>query len=526
MKQPEAESMVSMIPPDAWRRRDALGLLSLSLAGTLGLPALAQSTGKQGGVLKIANPANPSSLDPATGGAGYDHPILWTIYDTLVEWDYPTLKPRPGLAEWHFTDAKTMLLTLKPGIKFHDGTPCDAEAVKWNIERNRSDPASNVKADMSNIVGVEVTGPLQVKLTLNQPDASLPAILSDRAGMMVSPSAYKAAAGQFNRKPVGAGPWKFVSWADNQKVVVARHAEYWRPGLPYLDGIEFVIITEPATAVRSVVTKQNDFVYQFPARYRPIVAREKTVKTATGPTVYCHQIFLNFVKAPLDNTKVRQALNFAINRDAIVRNTLDGAGEAAYMLMPSTHWAYDKSVAALYQYDPTKAKKLLSEAGFPSGLELSMGAFSDQDSLRRAEIIMDQFGKAGIRVKLTNGTVPEMVDQFFGKEKKFHALLSIWTGRPDPSMTYGQLFSKNSYYNTSRSDFSPELSNLLDESRAKEDISFRRGVFSKIQRTVMGNALVVPLAFQFELDAMSTAVQGFVPNMIGKPKFNNVWLQS
>src|SRR6218665_1104592 len=97
--------------------------------------------GKEGGVLKIASPANLSSLDPAVGGAGSDHAILWTMYDTLVEWDYATLQPQPAIAEWIFPDPKTMLLRLKPGISFHDGTPCDAEAVRWNIERNRGDVA-------------------------------------------------------------------------------------------------------------------------------------------------------------------------------------------------------------------------------------------------------------------------------------------------------------------------------------------------------------------------------------------------
>lgn len=516
---------VSLIPPSAWRRRDALGLMALGLGMTLGLPAFAQAAPKKGGVLKIANPANPSSLDPATGGAGSDHPILWTMYDTLVEWDYATLKPKPGMAEWSFPEPTTMLLELKPGIKFHDGTPCDAAAVKFNLDRNRGDAVSNLKADLASVKDVAVVSPTQLKLTLTQPDAALPAIFSDRAGMMVSPTAVKAAGAEFARKPVGAGPWKFVSWADNQKVVVTRHDAYWRAGMPYLDGIEFSIIPELATGLRSVVSKQNQLAYQLSARYKPIIAREKALQLVTGPTLYCIQLYLNYGRAPLDNPKLRQAINFALDREAFVKATMDGAGEPARMNLPSTHWAYDKQVAALYPYDPAKAKKLMGEAGLASGIDLTIGGYTDQDSVRRGEIVMEQLGKVGIRVKFSNGTIPEISGQFFGNEKKFDMLLSAWTGRPDPSMSYSLMYAKDAYYNAGRSEFSPELSALLQESRSKEDMEFRRAVFAKIQRTVMENALVAPLAFQFEMDALGSQVQGFAPNLLGKPKFNNVWLE-
>ena len=148
--------------------------------------------------MRISAPANPSSLDPATGGAGSDHAFLFTMYDTLTEWDFETLKPKPGLAEsWSFTDPTTLVLKIRSGVTFHDGTPLDAEAVKFNLERNKSDPKSNIKADLASMASAEVTGPMQVTLKLNTPDAALPGILSDRAGMMVSPTALKA---QFSRQ--------------------------------------------------------------------------------------------------------------------------------------------------------------------------------------------------------------------------------------------------------------------------------------------------------------------------------------
>src|SRR5665647_1084619 len=143
-------------------RRDILALAGCTaLTGLTGLPAFAQEAAKKGGVLKVATPANPSSLDPATGGSGADHSTLWTMYDTLIEWDYDTLKPKPGLSKWSYPNLKTMVLDLNRSIKFHDGTDLDAEAVKFNLDRNREDPRSNVKADLTIVESVEVTGPLQ-----------------------------------------------------------------------------------------------------------------------------------------------------------------------------------------------------------------------------------------------------------------------------------------------------------------------------------------------------------------------------
>src|SRR3954466_3024272 len=356
-------------------RREAMALMTAALAGAgFGGKAFAQSVPRRGGILRISAPANPSSLDPATGGAGSDHAFLFTMYDTLTEWDFETLKPKPGLAEsWSFADPLTLVLNIRPSVTFHDGTPLDAEAVKFNLERNKSDPKSNIKADLASMASAEVTGPMQVTLKMSAPDAALPGILSDRAGMMVSPTALKAsAAGNVARTPVGAGAYAFVSWADGEKIVVKRHEKYWKPNRPYPDGIEMSIIPELATGARSVTAGQNDLMYQLPPRQKAILERSGNIKLANGPTLYVFQIFLNWAKPPFDDIRVRKAFNFAIDRETFVKAALAGLAEPAYMNLPKAHWAYDKSVAGLYPHDPDKAKKLLAEAGFKDGVSIEL----------------------------------------------------------------------------------------------------------------------------------------------------------
>lgn len=510
-------------------RRQAMALMTGALAGaTIGGNAFAQGTPKRGGILRISAFANPSSLDPATGGAGSDHAFLFTIYDTLIEWDFETLKPKPGLAEsWSFSDPTTLVLNIRAGVTFHEGTPLDAEAVKFNLDRNKSDQKSNIKADLALMATADITGPMQVTLKLNAPDAALPGILSDRAGMMVSPSALKASeAGNVARKPVGAGAYTFVSWADGEKIVVKRNEKYWKPNRPYPDGIEFSIIPELTTGARSVTAGQNDLIYQLPPRQKAIIERASNIKVFNGPTLYVFQIFMNWAKPPFDNIKVRQAFNFAVDRESFVRAALAGLAEPAYMNLPKSHWAYDKSVAGLYPYDPDKARKLLAEAGFKEGTVIEIGGYTDQDSVQRQEILIEQFRKAGMIVKFVNAPIAEASASFFGPEKRGSGLLAAWTGRPDPSLTYSLMFTKDAYYNGGRAPVPAELEAAIKASRASEDIEVRRKAFSTVQRLVMENAFVLPLAFQFELVAMNKKVQGYRPNLLGKPKYDDVWLES
>jgi peptide/nickel transport system substrate-binding protein len=510
-------------------RREVMALLSGAAAGlAFGGDASAQGTPKRGGILRISAPTNPSSLDPATGGAGSDHAFLFTMYDTLTEWDFETLKPKPGLAEsWSFTDPTTFVLDIRPGLTFHDGTPLDAEAVKFNLERNKSDPKSNIKADLATMASVEVTGPMQLTLKLNTPDAALPGILSDRAGMMVSPTALKAsAAGNVTRTPVGAGAYAFVSWADGERIVIKRNEKYWKANRPYPDGIEFAIIPELTTGARSVTAGQNDLIYQLPPRQKAILERSNNLKVVNGPTLYVFQIFLNWAKPPFDDVRVRKAFNLAIDRESFVKAALAGLAEPAYMNLPKSHWAYDKSVADLNPYDPDRARKLLAEAGFKEGTTIEIVGYSDQDSVQRQEILIEQFRKAGISVRFLNAPIAEASAAFFGPEKRGSGLLAAWTGRPDPSLTYSLMFTKDAYYNGGRAPVPPELEAAIKESRASEDIEIRRKAFATLQRLVMENAFVAPLAFQFELVAMNKKVQGYRPNLLGKPKYEDVWLES
>ncbi|GAA5233250.1 peptide ABC transporter [Verticiella sediminum] len=507
----------------ALTRRQMIAVLAGG-AASLALPGGAWAGAAAGGRLRVAAPANPSSLDPATGGAGSDHPFLFPMFDTLVMWDFETLEAKPGLAEsWQFSDAKTLVLNLRSGVTFHDGTPFDAEAVKFNLERNKTAPRSNIKADLSTVEAVEVTGPMQVTLRLQQPDSALPLILSDRAGMMCSPTAVKKFGDDHDRNPVGAGPWKFDAWVNNERISVTRYENHWRKDVAQVAGIDFAIIPEVNTGLRSVMGGQNDFVYQLSPQQKQIMDRARNIESVSGPTLYCLQIYLNYGRKPLDDQRVRLAINHAIDREAFLKASMMGIGEVAWMNLPKQHWAYEPSLENCWPHDPDKARQLLAEAGYKDGMDLHLLGYTDQRSVQRQEILIEQFRRAGIRCRFENGSIAEKSAQYFA-EGRGDGILSAWTGRPDPSLSYALMYLKDAYFNAGHAEPSPELTEAILASRATEDQEARKKELATVQRIVTEQALVAPLIFQYELAGYTPKVQGFKTNLLGKPKFEGVHL--
>jgi len=475
-------------------------------------------------MLRVSAYLNPSTLDPFTGRSGADHPYLFALYDTLVDFEPSTLKPRPGLASWSFPDPKIMVLELRPAIHFHDGTPCDADAVRVNIERARMvGTRSTVTADLDSVASSETGGPLKVVLHLKYPNSALPAILSDRAGMMMSPTAQATAGDDFDRRPCGTGQLKFVSWADGDRVIMTRNDEYWKKGEPYLDGITFRVITDYTAGAHSVEAGENDFMWNVPPRLIAAMKSNRNVKIVGYPSTRVMNIFFNYGRPPLNDVRVRQAINYAIDRVGFTRVTTEGTGQVASSLAPAEYWAFDKEGAKRYPYDAEKAKALLKDAGYEKGLNLTMVVLPDAEYRRRADIAMDNLNKVGINLTL----MPvQQATHTFNNEKKGDIFLVVWTGRPDLSRSYFALFSKDSYYNASGTTPIDNIDELISATTASEDLNVRKVAFAKLMQAERDAALFAPLCTEQMICALRSSVKGFVPNLLGKPKFDGVFLDT
>jgi len=499
----------------------ALGTVAL-------LPAVARAQQAEeparGGKLRVAMPYNPASLDPTTGRNVPDFNSLYSLFDALIDFDPETLELRPGLARaWEFSDPKTLVLDLVEGVVFHDGTPLDAEAVKFNLDRSIGNPRSNVKSDLTAVDVVEATGTHRVTIRLRQPNAGLPTILTNRAGCMISPAAIKAAPdGNVDRNPVGCGPFKFIEWRDNDIIRVERNPDYWREGLPYLDAIDFRIINELNTAARTVVAGETDLALNLGAQQIATSRRNPDLVAVAGASLTFWTACFNYGVAPLNDVRVRQALNYAINRDDLNKVLMLGLGEPTSAAFPSSFWATDPETANYFTHDPEKARSLLAEAGYPDGIDIPAWGWPDQASMQRQEMIVSQMAEAGIRLKITPAP-PAQGNQNFFIEKKGVMMLTPMGGLPDPSQNYERTFAANALFNASGVELDG-FRELLDATVATSDLAERTAALHKMQRYVIEQAMHLPMYTSATMSVATKQVRGFTFGLVSGPKFHQVWL--
>lgn len=500
-----------------WKKAAAASLIGVLAALSLAPVAQAQPAS----ALKVAAFRHPTTLDPITGSSGHDHVFLYPVYDTLVGMDPKTLKLRPELAlSWEFPDPLTLVIKLRPNVRFHDGTAFDANAVKFNLDRARGGERSNIKADLGSVASVEVSGPLQVTLKLKSPDTSLPGVLADRAGMMASPKAVQAAAAGYDRQPVGTGPWKFASWTNNDRLVFEKNPGYWKPKRPLLDKLEFVYIADVTTGLRSVIAGENDFVYALAPQQKSVAERSANVLAASAPTLQVNMLYMNYGKAPLNDVRVRKAINLAIDRRQFTAVTTMGQGVPASSLLPPEYWAANPAI--VQKHDPEQAKKLLAEAGHPNGITLSLVALTDQIQGQRVEILINTLARAGIKLNVTRLAAGAALTRFFN-ERQDDIYLAPWTGRPDPSATLVGLFGEKAFFNAGRVDpTGGKLMKAIEDTRSVAGAEQRKATIDAAQQLVFDEALYAPLNFEAQVYAHSKKVQGYVPNLLGKPRFDDV----
>jgi ABC-type transport system substrate-binding protein len=500
-----------------------LGLVALAIVlASCATPSKKSDQGaaKDGGVLIVAHNGEPTNYDPQKGNGGHDHVMLWPVYDTLINYSPKDLTPQPGLAEsWEWAKPTELVLHLRQGVKFQDGTPFDAAAVKANLDRSRQKGMSSV-AELTAITNVEVADPATARVTLSTPSSALLLSLADRAGMMVSPTAL-ARPGGVDRSPVGAGPYKFKEWRGGDRVILTRYEGYWNAKNEHLDGIEFRAIPDATARTRALRAGDVNFVIQVePAD--AVSLKSGNITVAQSGSLEYYKMYLNTAQAPFDKVEVRQALNYAIDRKALLQTLQLGKGEVTGVPYPSKHWSYTADAAGTYTYDPAKAKQLLAQAGYANGTTFKVAALSGPQYQRMAEALQGYFAAVGVKMELTQFEPPQYVSQYFDKQG-FQAGLATWTGRVDPTIAYTAQFSNSSFFNPGKKT-DPEIEKLMVESAASSDIEERKRVFKTLNVLVTQAALEVPLYFRPGLDAYSNKVQNFTPSILGKPRFDGVRL--
>jgi peptide/nickel transport system substrate-binding protein/glutathione transport system substrate-binding protein len=276
--------------------------------------------------------------------------------------------------------------------------------------------------------------------------------------------------------------------------------------------------------VRAVVAGEADLAINLQAPQKAVADRSSNVVGRAAPSLVLFGAFLNYGRPPLDDLRVRQALNYAINRDEINKIAAVGLGQVSSAVLPKEHWACDPATQNFYSYDPDKARKLLAEAGHPNGLEIETIGWADQLAMQRQEIIISQLAKVGIRVKMT-ALAPQQAVQAFMIEKKGAMSISPSSAYPDPSQLYEALFGKAALRNASGIEL-PGFRELLDATMAAQDQAARKQAFVKLQRFVVEQGMQL---VQYIAPAVSVAnpkVMNYQDSLLAVPKLTELWLKA
>jgi ABC-type transport system substrate-binding protein len=365
-------------------------------------PTTAPATTAPGGQIVVAEPLTLDTFDPIMH-SNFNNWYAWQLaYETLTVVS-PDGKIQPQLATtWDATpDGLTFTFKVRPGVKFHDGSPLTADDVVFTFQRLRDQGIPYAKDRLKSIDSVAAVDAVTAQFKLSKKDASFLNNLSDPFVVGSAILSRKAAsATEPATKMVGTGPYKMVSYAPNSELVFERNADYWQAGVPKAARLTVRYVKEAQSAVAALMAGDVSVIWPTPETYL-VLKDNSRAKLLSVPTASTYQINMGSVKPPLDKVDVRRAIASSIDRDAVVKLALLGQAAPSGPFPPSHPWAVPLDKQSNYQRDTTKAKQLLAGAGYPDGLSLSFMYPSTPDTYGRiAEVLQSQLAESGIKVSL------------------------------------------------------------------------------------------------------------------------------
>ncbi|MFT8311831.1 MAG: ABC transporter substrate-binding protein [Sporolactobacillus sp.] len=449
---------------------------------------------------------DPPQLDPQKSSAAVDRQVFQSIYNTLVDID-TNGKIIPELAtSWKITNGgKTYTFSLRKGVKFQDGTAFNADAVKFNLDRELNPKfASPRLSEIGSITDVKVLSPYKVQLTLKQPFSPLLSILTDRSGMMLSPTAVKKEGANFSNHPVGTGPYSFVERVKQDHITVKAFKDYWGTK-PKTQTIVYHPYADGNVRLTNLTSGNVDLVNTIDYKDIDRVKKDSNLKIDKKAAIGFQGIVLNVHRAPLNNVKIRQAINYAIDRESIAKVIFHNYVTPATSPLPVSSWAHDSSLKQTTA-DVAAAKKLIKESGLKNvtfTLKIPSGSSQNQ---QLGQMVQSMLKKVGINVKLEMVEFGTMIQQ--GTEHNFDAINLGWSGRLDPDGTIYSWFVTNGG-NNDMGYSNANVDKWLNEARTVESQTERTQLYHKISQQLWNDAPYISLYYPDDYKAMKKAVQGF-----------------
>ena len=428
--------------------------------------------------------SSPINLDPRVGVDAQSQRIDELLFDSLVTRD-AQFNLRPSLAEsWETPDPLTYVFHLRQGVRFHDGQPLTSRDVKWTFDSLMNGKIRSAKAGTFALVShIDAPDDHTVIFHLTEPYASLLWNLSGAAGIVPYGSGE-----DFNRHPVGSGPFRFVSAQQDRNVIVERYPDYW--GVPArLNRVEFKVIPDATTRALELRKQSADIaINSLVADTVVTLERDPDLKVMEAPgTIYAY-LAMNLRDPVLKDVRVRRAIAYAVNVQPIIHYLLRDEARPAYSILPPQHWAYDGDVAR-YPHDPEQARKLLNQAGYPEKngvrFRVAMKTSTEESTRLLAAVLQQQLRQVGIALEIRSFESATFLADVTKGAYQIHSLRWIG-GNQDPDM-FENVFATSSFApkRANRTFYSnPRVDALIREGRSTLNQEKRKAIYDEIQRIV------------------------------------------
>lgn len=481
------------------------------LSGALiALPAFAAE-------LKIGLQDDADVLDPAQSRTFVGRIVYTAMCDKLVDVT-PDLKIVPQLAtEWKWSDdGKLLTMKLREGVKFHDDTPLDAEAVVATIERNMTLPESRRKSELASVEKVEAVTPYEVKFTLKSPDVTLLAQLSDRAGMIVSPKAAKELGANFGNKPICAGPFRFVERVQQDRIVLEKFKDYWNKDNVFIDKVTYLPIPDTTVRLANLRSGDLDMIERLAATDAASVKEDASLTYADVVNIGYMALYANIANGPrADNPfgkdkRLRQAFSLAIDREALNQIVYEGTAVGGNQPFPPNSPWFDKDIPVPVR-DLDKARALVKEAGFDR-VPVEMQIPNNPVAAQMMQIVQSMVAEAGFDVSLKSTEFATLLsEQTAGN---YQLSRSDWSGRVDPDGNIHQFITCKGGINDTKY-CNPDVDKLLNEARASTDDALRKQKYDAVAAILNEDLPIIYLGHQSWIWALHKNITGFVPSPDG-----------
>lgn len=475
---------------------------------------------KQGGSLVMALSAEPDKLDPALSRSLYSRYVFNAMCEKLYDVDQ-SAKIVPQLATALPTvsdDGKTVTIPVRDGVKFADGTPFNAEAVKASLDRELTIEGSARKSELGPVTKVEAKDASTVVVTLSKPFAPLTAALTDRAGMIVSPTASKKLGKDFPTAPVCVGPFKFSKRVPQNSIELVKDPNYYAADKVYLDKITYRIITD--SSIRAANLRSGDVLVadSLSAQEVPALKTEKSLQILQSQSLGYQGVTFNVgnsagVEAPpklrdtpeAKDPRVRQAFEYAIDRAGLVKVIFNNLNTVACSpISPNSEFS-SEAAQKCTPHDPEKSKALLKEAGVQTPFPIEMITSNNPDSLRLAQALQSMVKEGGFDLQIKPVEYASLLDQ---QDRGDFTLLQLgWSGRIDPDANITNFVRTGGSQNVA--GYSDEqLDGLLEKAREAQDVGQRRELYAQVVDRLHQTDPLIYLYRQRNLTGVSTALKG------------------